>query len=65
MKFDAASYSLMHMVHAYTHPCMHSLNFNNYQLSNHCKLDPCVCDIYDSQVPWELDSAVDMVYLYI
>lgn len=32
MKFDAA---LMHTVHAYAHPCMHSLNFNNYRLSNH------------------------------
>lgn len=39
MKIDAA---LMHTVHAYAHPCMHSLNFNNYQLSNHCELDPAV-----------------------
>jgi len=36
MKFDEASHALMHMVHAYAHPCMHSLNFNNYQLSTHC-----------------------------
>jgi len=42
----------------YAHPCMHSLNFNNYQLSNHCKLDPYVCDISDSQIPWKLDPAL-------
>jgi hypothetical protein len=58
MKYDAASHPLMHTVHAYAHPCMHSLNFSNYQLSNHCKLDPCVCDISYPQVPWELDPAV-------
>lgn len=41
-------------MHMPTPACIH----NNYQLSNHCKLDPCVCDISDSQVPWELDPAV-------
>jgi len=58
MKFDAASHALMHTVHAYAHLCMHSLNFNNYQLSNLCELDQRACDICDSQVPWELDPAV-------
>jgi hypothetical protein len=37
---------------------MYSLNFNNYQLSNHCKLDPSIYDISDSEVPQELDPAV-------